>query len=59
MTVLGKAKKYPDSAVMSHFACKDYKKLSEMDEARCLDCEFHLDCFPMDDETKALMEVFA
>jgi hypothetical protein len=28
--------------------CKDYKKLAEIDEERCLDCDFHLDCFPMD-----------
>jgi hypothetical protein len=38
-------------------SCKDYKKLLEIDEERCLDCDFHLDCFPMDEETKKLMKV--
>ncbi len=27
-----------------------YKQLTEIAEA-CLDCDSHLDCFPMDDET--------
>jgi len=31
-------------------------QLSEIQDA-CLSCDFHLDCFPMDDETKEMMEV--
>ncbi len=57
MTVLRKAKKHANSAAIGYFACKDYKKLNEIDENRCLDCDFHLECFPMDEETKVLMEV--
>lgn len=37
------------------FVCPDYKKLTEIDEARCLDCDDHLECFPWDEETKKLM----
>ena len=40
----------------SQVPCKDYKKLVEIEE-RCLDCDSHLICFPMDEETKKFMGV--
>jgi hypothetical protein len=35
-----------------------FQQLAEIADA-CLDCDSHLDCFPMDEETKQLMEVKA
>jgi hypothetical protein len=31
-----------------------FQQLSEIADA-CLDCDSHLDCFPMDEESKVLM----
>ncbi len=32
-----------------------YRLLTEILDA-CLDCDLHLECFPMDEETAAMME---
>jgi hypothetical protein len=35
--------------------CLLYRQLTEIQDA-CLDCDSHLECFPMDEETAAIME---